>query len=361
MAPSLTEVTIHQSTGISIDSPTLQRKPEAPKLPKIGPAYPFYLPYFDTAEKFPAWEDFEHTDPGLRADPAKPHLLAKDVQRKDLCPYIGTELKNVQLSQLSKEGLDEVALFVAERKMVIFRDQDFKDIGPDRQIEIVRYFGPLHRHLTSANVKGYPEFNIVYRDAEDDYLLRFLGGNSTSFTTWHSDISYERQPPGTTLLFMLEPPAMGSDTIFASQVEAYNRLSPEFKKRLEGLKALHSSIFDAKKSAKMGRPVRREPIETEHPVVRQHPVTGEKALFINPIFTNRIVGFKAEESEYLLKFLFDHMTKGADFQVRATYEPGTVVVWDNRVVLHSGTTDSLTSERRHAVRLASQAEAPIPA
>ncbi|KAI0060156.1 TauD-domain-containing protein [Artomyces pyxidatus] len=355
MAPSLTEVTIHQSTEIYSGHPTLQRKPEAQKFPKNGPAYPFYLPYFDTEERFPAWEDFEHTDPGLRADPAKPHLLAKGVQRKDLCPYIGTELKNIQLSQLSMEGLDEVALLVAERKVVIFRDQDFKDIGPDRQIEIARHFGPLQRHLTSANVKGYPEFHIV------DYLQRFIGGNSTNYTTWHSDVSYERQPPGTTLFFMLETHGMGSDTIFASQVEAYNRLSPEFKKRLEGLKALHSAIFDAKQSADDGRPVRREPIETEHPVIRQHPVTGEKALFVNPVFTRRIVGFKAEESEYLLKFLYDHMTKGADFQVRASYEPGTVVIWDNRVALHSGTVDTLTNERRHAVRMASQAEVPIPA
>ncbi|TFY79890.1 hypothetical protein EWM64_g4125 [Hericium alpestre] len=108
-------------------------------------------------------------------------------------------------------------------------------------------------------------------------------------------------------------------------------------------------------------PVRREPIESEHPVVRRHPVTGEKALFVNPGATKRIVGFKVEESEYLLKFLFNHIATGADFQVRATYEPGTVVIWDNRVTVHSPVADLDGDARRHAIRLTPQAEVPIPA
>ena len=118
----------------------------------------------------------------------------------------------------------------------------------------------------------------------------------------------------------------------------------------------------------------------QHPLVRQHPVTGEKALYVNQGFTKHIVGFKAEESEYLLKFLLDHISKGADFHIRATYEPGTVVVWvsyalslslsdrademneqDNRVTVHSATPDYADDERRHAVRLTPQAEVPIPA
>lgn len=119
--------------------------------------------------------------------------------------------------------------------------------------------------------------------------------------------------------------------------------------------------------------------------MRQHPVTGEKALYVNQGFTKKIVGFKVEESEYLLKFLFDHIAKGSDFQVRGNYKPGTVVVWvsaknfhnesqvklltvyycgkqDNRVTVHSGTDDyNVSVDRRHAVRLTPQAEIPIPA
>ncbi|RDB29988.1 Alpha-ketoglutarate-dependent sulfonate dioxygenase [Hypsizygus marmoreus] len=325
------------------------------------PSYPFYYPIWDLEEKFPPTEIFEHSDPGLRADPAKPHLLNANTKVHHISPYLGTEVEGVQISQLSKEGLDELALYVAERKVVVFRDQDFKDIGPDRQIAIARHFGPIQRHPTSGNVKGYPEFHVVYRDAKHDPIRDYLGDGRINFTSWHSDVSYERQPPSTTFFFILDQPETGGDTLFLSQVEAYNRLSPEFQKRLEGLRAVHSAVPQAEYSLKRGGPVRREPVESEHPIVRVHPVTGEKALFINPGFTKRVVGFKNEESEYLLKFLFDHIAKGADFHVRGTYKPGTVVAWDNRVTVHSATPDFAKTFRRHAVRLTPQAEVPIPA
>lgn len=161
--------------------------------------------------------------------------------------------------------------------------------------------------------------------------------------------------PLSNCLFPLQPD-IGGDTLFLSQVEAYKRLSPDFQKRLEGLRALHSAVRQAEFAERQGRPVRREPVETEassslsrhldvftmevyltttplttfnvqHPLVRQHPVTGEKALYVNQGFTRRIVGYKTEESDYLLNFLFDHISKGADFHIRASYAPGTVVVW----------------------------------
>ncbi|KAA1474424.1 TauD-domain-containing protein [Dentipellis sp. KUC8613] len=378
MASALTTETATQTMENAIDG-IAHLKPNSNHLSSTnedqGPAYPFYYPYSDPQEKFPPTELFDFTDPGLRADPAKPHLLFEGVTAKLISPYIGTELRGVQLSRLSEEGLDELALFTAERKLVVLRDQDFKDIGPERQIEIARHFGPIQRNATSGNVKGYPEFHIVYRDAKRN-RREYLSGSRANHVNWHSDVSYEKQPPGTTIFFILEQPEFGGDTIFASQVEAYNRLSLEFKKRLEGLRAVHSAVPHAEYSRKRGGPVRREPIETEliiekietpavleveHPLVRQHPVTGEKALFVNEGFTKNIVGFKAEESEYLLRFLYDHISKGADFQVRASYEPGTVVVWDNRVTVHTATPDYDNSARRHAVRLTPQAEVPIPA
>jgi len=327
-----------------------------------GPSYPLYYPYFDVNEKFPPTEIFEFSDPGLRADPKKPNLLKANVQVEQISPFLGAVVKGVQVSQLSKEGLDELALFVAEKKVVAFRDQDFKDLSPERQIEIARHFGPIQIHPTSGNVKGFPEFHVVYRDANHDRFREYRGGNRANRTGWHSDVSYEKQTPGTTFFWILDQPENGGgDTLFASQVEAYNRLSDEFKKRLEGLTAVHSAVSQAEASAKRGGPVRREAVESEHPVVRKHPVTGEKALFVNYGFTRRIVGFKDEESDALLNFLFDHVAKGADFQIRATYEPGTLVLWDNRLVVHSGTGDYPAEQRRHAVRLTPQAEVPIPA
>ncbi|KAF8158634.1 alpha-ketoglutarate catabolism dioxygenase [Mycena galopus ATCC 62051] len=359
MAPSVADLQAPNTNDV-ISSLKENLKTEEPAVPS-GVSYPFYYPHFDLTEKFPPLEIFEHTDPGSRADPAKPHLLNPNTTRHDISPYLGTELTGVQISQLSPAGLDELALLTAERKVVVFRDQDFKDIGPERQIEIASHFGPIHKHPTSGNAKGFPEFHVVYRDAEHDRFKEYLGGDRINRTSWHSDVSYEKQTPGTTFFFILDQPdsGTGGDTLFLSQVEAYRRLSPEFKKRLEGLRAVHSAVAQAEFSRKRNGPVRREPIETEHPLVRVHPVTGEKALYVNPGFTRRIVGFKTEESEYLLKFLYDHIAKGADFQIRATYRPGTVVVWDNRVTAHSATGDFDQVVRRHAVRLTPQAEVPI--
>ncbi|KAJ7578348.1 hypothetical protein C8J56DRAFT_797906 [Mycena floridula] len=326
-----------------------------------GPLYPFYLPHFDVNEKFPPTELFEFTDPGLRADHSKPHLLGPKTTVRHLSPYLGTEVNGIQISELSSQGLDELALYAAERKVLLFRNQDFKDIDPGRQLEIARHFGPIQRQPTAGNVQGIPEFHVVYRDAGMDRLKLALGNDRANLTSWHSDVSYEKQPPGMTFFFMLEHPETGGDTLYLSQVEAYNRLSLEFKKRLEGLRAIHTAVPQAEHARRRGGPIRREPIETEHPVVRKHPVTGEKALFVNPEYTKCIVGYKREESEYLLRFLYDHMAKGADFQIRARYEPGTVAVWDNRLTAHSATADMANNVRRHAVRLTPQAEVPIPA
>ncbi|KAF7317487.1 Alpha-ketoglutarate-dependent taurine dioxygenase [Mycena kentingensis (nom. inval.)] len=328
-----------------------------------GPSYPFYYPHFDVNEKFPPTEIFEHTDPGIHANPAKPNLLGGSTTvTKDISPFLGTEITGVQISQLTPAGLDELALYAAQRKVLIFRNQEFKDLAPERQVALATHFGPIQRHPTSGNVRGWPEFHVVYRDEEHDRFREYIGEDRANLTSWHSDVSYEKQPPGTTFFFILDQPESGAggDTLFLSQVEAYRRLSPEFQKRLEGLRAVHSAVAQAEFSAKRGGPVRREPVETEHPLVRVHPVTGEKALYVNQGFTRSIVGFKREESEYLLRFLFDHIAKGADFQIRATYEPGTVVVWDNRVTAHSATNDFENVVRRHAVRLTPQAEAPIP-
>ncbi|KAI0298971.1 hypothetical protein B0F90DRAFT_1818304 [Multifurca ochricompacta] len=290
MAPSLIETVSQTTESVTSGVASLKLKLDEKQAVKAdkGPSYPLYFPHYDDSEKFPPTEIFEFSDPGLRADPRLPHLLAEGVKRSDLSPYIGTELRDVQLSQLNKEGLDE-------------------DISRERQIEIARHFGPIQVHPTSGNVKGFPEFHVVYRDAENDHFREYIGGNRANLTSWHSDVSYEKQPPGTTLFWILDQPELGGDTIFASQVEAYNRLSPEFQKRLEGLRAVHTAVPQAEHSALA--------VDLcDHPVVRQHPVTGEKALYVNQGFTKHIVGFKTEESEFLLKFLFDHIAKGADFQ-----------------------------------------------
>ena len=195
----------------------------------------------------------------------------------------------MQLSKLDDKGKDELALFVAEKKVVAFRNQDFAAIPISDAVDFVKYFGRLHVHPTSPAPAGHPEVHIVHRGAEDTAAMNFFDDRLHS-VAWHTDVSYKRQPPGTTFLYMLDGPSAGGDTIFSNQVAAYNRLSPEFRKRLQGLKAYHLGSEQANMSKGAGGVVRRGAVDSIHPIVRTHPATGEKALYVNPQFTRRVVG-----------------------------------------------------------------------
>ncbi|KAL2129180.1 hypothetical protein VTI74DRAFT_8108 [Chaetomium olivicolor] len=320
--------------------------------------YPHYLPTWDGTKKYPPLEPFEHYEHGKDADTSYPNLLPKGVVSvTHLTPTIGTEVRGIQLSTLSNAGKDELARFVAERKVVAFRDQDFADLPIEKALEFGGYFGRHHIHPTSGAPEGFPEIHLVHRGAGDNSVDQFFA-NRTSSVAWHSDVSYEQQPPGTTFLYILDKPETGGDTLFVDAVEAYNRLSPLFRERLHGLKATHSAIEQANSSIARGGIKRREPVVNEHPIVRTHPATGEKAIYVNPQFTRDIVGFKKEESDALLKFLYDHLAFGADFQARVKWEERTVVVWDNRVTQHSALVDWKNGQRRHLARITPQAERP---
>jgi sulfonate dioxygenase len=307
--------------------------------------------------KYPPYEEFEAVEHGKDADPSFPNLFKDGVKVTQLTANIGAEVRGMQLSKLSKAGQDELALFVAQNKVVAFRDQDFADLPIQEALEFAEYYGPSHIHQTSGAPKGFPKVHMVHRSARDTTAKDFFEERTNSIT-WHTDVSFEMQPPGTTFLYALDIPKAGGDTLFGNMAEAYNRLSPEFQKRLHGLKAIHSGHEQVQASIARGSIARREPVSNTHPVVRTHPATGEKALYVNPQFTRRIVGFKKEESDYLLKFLYDHIALSADLQCRVKWENGTVVVWDNRVTAHSAVLDWQDGQRRHIARLTPRAERP---
>ena len=241
--------------------------------------------------------------------------------------------------------------------MPAFRDQDFPDLPIQEALDFAEYYGPSHIHQASGAPKGYPKVHLVHRSANDTTASAYFETRTNS-TTWHSDVAFEKQPPGTTFLYILDGPAAGGDTAFCNMAEAYNRLSPAFQERLHGLKAVHSGFEQAAAARARGGISRREPIATAHPVVRTHPATGEKALYVNSQFTRHIEGFKKEESEYLLKYLYEHVAFGVDMQCRVKWAPGTVVVWDNRVTAHTAILDWRDGQRRHLARLTPQAERP---
>ncbi|KAK1766948.1 hypothetical protein QBC33DRAFT_452456 [Phialemonium atrogriseum] len=321
--------------------------------------YANYLPTWNPEQKYPPLQPFEHYEHGKDADPSYPDLLPEGVVTvTHLTPSIGTEVRGIQLSTLSSAGKDQLARLVAERKVVAFRDQDFADLPIDAALEYGGYFGRHHIHPTSGSPEGFPEIHLVHRGAGDRGAEEFFKAR-TSSVAWHSDVSYEQQPPGTTFLYILDKPETGGDTLFVDAVEAYNRLSPAFQQRLHGLRATHSGIEQVNASAARGGVKRRDPVVNEHPIVRTHPVTGQKALYVNPQFTRDIVGLKKEESDALLKFLYDHLAYGADFQARVKWGEGTVVVWDNRVTQHSALVDWKSGQRRHLARITPQAERPF--
>ncbi|KAH9883810.1 TauD-domain-containing protein [Xylariomycetidae sp. FL2044] len=320
--------------------------------------YQNYLPTWNPEQKYLPLEPFEHYEHGKDADTTYSELLPQgSAVVTDLTPTIGTEVRGVQLSSLSKAGKDQLARFVAERKVVAFRGQDFAKLPIAEALEFGSYFGRHHIHPTSGSPEGYPEVHLVHRAAGDTSAEKFFESR-TSSVAWHSDVSYEKQPPGTTFLYVLDKPETGGDTLFVNAVEAYRRLSPLFQERLHGLKTTHSGIEQVGAALARDSIVRREPVVSAHPIVRTHPATGEKALYINPQFTRDIVGMKKEESDAILKFLYDHLAYGADFQARVKWEEGTVVVWDNRVTQHSALVDWVSGQRRHLARITPQAEAP---
>ncbi|KAK6455131.1 oxidoreductase activity protein [Scheffersomyces xylosifermentans] len=318
---------------------------------------PEYLPTWNQNEKYEPLKFQPHIDAGSRADPKLPNLFKKGTNyiKKNITPKLGSEIYDVQLSQLDDAGKDELALFVAQRGVVVFRNQDLASKGPGFQTEFGRHFGPQHIHPTSGAPKGHPELHIVYRRPD----VKDLFEHRTNLVGFHSDVTYELQPPGTTFLAIVEGPESGGDTLFADTVEAYNRLSPALQQRLEGLHVLHSAVEQANFSRKNGGVVKRAPVQNIHPLVRTHPVTGQKALFVNQGFSRKIVELKEEESDNLLTFLLNHIANSHDLQARAKWEPNTVVVWDNRRVNHSAILDWDTSESRLAYRITPQAERPV--
>ncbi|KAK2785314.1 hypothetical protein FQN52_008510 [Onygenales sp. PD_12] len=320
--------------------------------------YPHYLPVWDHADQLPPLEPYTHQDPGKNADPSLPDLLLPGVTFKKLTPTTGTEITGLQLSSLLNPAKDQLALLAAQRKVLVLRNQDFADVPIDQAIAFGSYFGRHHIHPTAGVPEGYPEIHIVHQKQSNngDFETFLAAKNST--VLWHSDVTYEEQPPGATILYALELPEVGGDTGFANTVEAYRRLSPALQERLHGLRGVHDGITQTEPYYRAGSLVRRKPLNVEHPLVRTHPVTGEKALFVNALTTS-IIGMKKEESEMLLGFLLNHIARCLEHQVRVRWEPGTVVIWDNRVTAHTAIVDWNGNERRHLARLTPQAERPF--
>jgi len=240
-----------------------------------------------------------------------------------LTPVIGAEIGGIDLAQpLSNRQFDEIHRALAENLVVFFRDQTF---SPEQHLAFGRRFGDLHVHPAAPHVEGIPELMKIYADKDTP---RANGEG------WHTDVSCDPEPPMGTILHIKQCPPDGGDTLFANMYAAYEALSERMKAYLAGLTAIHDGehvyrgLYDNFGQAD-------EPIypRAEHPVIRTHPVTGGKALYVNRGFTTRILGIPIDESEGILRYLYEHMENPL-FQCRFRWKPNSIAFWDNRCAQH---------------------------
>ncbi|MCJ1464775.1 hypothetical protein MMC07_003388 [Pseudocyphellaria aurata] len=294
-------------------------------------------------------------DKGLNGHPQFRNLLDSATNIFDYNPKIGTEIHGVNLAKLTDAQKDDLARLIAIRGVVFFRDQPDLDINAQR--ELGSYFGVLHKHATTSCPRkpGLEDVHVVYTDGNStDQRARF----SPTYL-WHSDVTFELQPPSYTCLKLLSGPPRGGggDTVWTSQYAVYDSLSSHMQRYLEGLTALHSSELQAQASRALGRPVRRDPVTTEHPIIRTNPVTGWKSVFFNPGFVTDIVGVPKVESNAIINYLNEIISTTQEIHVRFQWNKNDVAFWDNRVCNHTASY-GFAPHRRHAVRVAAQGERP---
>jgi taurine dioxygenase len=224
-----------------------------------------------------------------------------------------------------------------EHQVLFLRDQR---ITPQQQRAFALRFGPI---------EGHPAYDVV-AGTEDVQILESTASKPSKIEMWHSDMTFRPAPPMLTMLHGKVIPAYGGDTLFASVTAAYDALSAGFRTFLGGLTARHDFAHGFKES--LAEPGGYERLQgalaanpaVDHPVIRTHPFTGRKTIFVNPLFTVRINGLKGAESRALLEFLFRHVTTD-EFTVRLNWEPETLVLWDNRSTQHKPVNDFFPQHR----------------
>ena len=240
-----------------------------------------------------------------------------------LTPIIGAEIAGVNLAgAISNRQMDEIHRALAENSVIFFRDQDMTQ---EQHLAFGRNFGELHIHPAAPHAPGHDELMIIHADKNSP---RANGEG------WHSDVSCDTAPPMGSILYIKTCPPKGGDTLFASMYAAYEALSDKMKSYLEGMTALHDGEENYRGTYKnFGIADKAEYPKAEHPIVRTHPVTGKKALYVNRGFTRRIIGVPRDESYAILNYLYTH-SENPLFQCRFRWQENSVAFWDNRCVQH---------------------------
>jgi taurine dioxygenase len=240
-----------------------------------------------------------------------------------LSPVVGAQIDGVDISKpLGNETFAEVHHALMQHQVIFFRDQH---MTKDEHKAFGELFGKLHIHPFAKHPENHPEILIIHADENS----KRVAGHG-----WHSDVSCDAEPPMGSILYLTQTPTTGGDTMFSSMYAAYEALSAPIKRLLEGLEAEHrSEHIGQARAGQTGHLSDGNYPNFIHPVVRTHPVTRRKALYVNAGFTRSIVGLERKESDTLLEFLFEHV-RTPEFHCRFAWEDNSVAFWDNRAVQH---------------------------
>jgi taurine dioxygenase len=287
-------------------------------------------------------------------------MVTAGIEIKPVAGAIGAEIHGVDLGQtLSNSEFDAVHQAFLDHQVIFFRDQK---ISPEQHIAFGRRFGELDVHPFADGTEEHPEIIHVLKEARDHSERTFGGG-------WHTDVTFYEKPALGSILYALEVPESGGDTQFANMHLAYESLSDGLKEMLGGMTAIHSA---SRAYGERGRVMHRDKeshssmkvrtgqdaeIEVEHPVIRTHPETGRKGLFVNRAFTLRFKGWSEEESTPLLEYLYAYAVR-PEFTCRFRWEKGSIAFWDNRCTHHFAIND-YHGQRRSMHRVTICGDRPV--
>ena len=270
------------------------------------------------------------------------------MQFEPLTPIIGALAHHVDLAAIDDGQFEALEQALLEHQVLFFRGQA---LSIDAHKSLGQRFGDLHIHPSAPpGAAGHPEILKVHADART---------KRTAGDKWHSDVTCDPEPPSISILRLHTIPPSGGDTLFSSMYAAYDALSAGMQVYLEGLTAIHDgspNYRDRARKAGFDDSARQYP-NAEHPVIRVHPKTGRKGIFVNPTFTTEIVGVPAAEGEAILNFLYAHVAK-PQFQCRFRWEEDSIAMWDNRCVQHHAMWDYYP-EVRSGYRVTVQGDKPF--
>jgi len=266
---------------------------------------------------------------------------------------LGAEISGIDLASIDDATFEEIHRAWLDHQVLFFRDQK---ITPAEQTAFAERFGELDTYPFIAPLPGHPHVIPIIK--EKDTRMNFGGG-------WHSDMSYQEKPVKATLLYAIEVPARGGDTLFANMFAAYDGLSAGMHDLIDGMRAVFTAskvhgaaglYKNADHPMDMTKNSAKEEARFLHPIVRTHPDTGRKALYLDLPHVERLENMRIHESQPLMEFLYQHAIQ-PHFTTRFRWRPGSLAVWDNRCVQHYALND-YPGERREMNRITIEGDVP---